>query len=63
MRIKNLFKYLFRFLSLQVILTLITIYYFDNFLIWDESFKYEIYLNLIDKFPYSKNMFMVSTWL
>ena len=25
MRIKNLFKYLFRFLSLQVILTLITI--------------------------------------
>ncbi len=62
MRIKNLFKYLFRFLSLQIILTLITIYYFDNFLIWDESFKYEIYLNLIEDknrfFPFVDDIFI-----
>jgi len=62
MRIKNLFKYLFRFLSLQVILTLITIYYFDNFLIWDENFKYEIYLNLIEDknrfFPFIDDIFI-----
>tara|TARA_B100000161_G_scaffold61682_1_gene41222 strand:- start:7542 stop:8975 length:1434 start_codon:yes stop_codon:yes gene_type:complete len=62
MRIKNLFKYLFRFLSLQVILTSITIYYFDNFLIWDENFKYEIYLNLIEDknrfFPFIDDIFI-----
>ena len=33
---------------LQVILTVITIFYFDNFLIWSDEFKYEIYLNLLE---------------
>lgn len=35
MRFTNLFKYLFRFLLLQTLLTAITIWYFDNFLIGD----------------------------
>ena len=35
MRINTLFKYLFRFVILQVTLTLLTIWYFDNFLIGD----------------------------
>ena len=35
MRLYNLFKYFFRFLILQVSLTLITIWYFDNYLIGD----------------------------
>ena len=35
MNIYNLFKYFFRFFFLQVSLTFITIWYFDNFLIGD----------------------------
>ena len=35
MRLYNLFKYFFRFLILQVSLTFITIWYFDNYLIGD----------------------------
>ena len=52
--IKYLIKYVFRFLSLQAILTTITIFYFDNFLIWDSSFKEEIYYNLLQ----DKNRFL-----
>jgi len=48
MKIKNLAKYSFRFLLLQGILTAFTIFYFDNFLIWDDNFKIEIYLNLLE---------------
>ena len=33
MKLTNFFKYLFRFLILQILLTIITIWYFDNFLI------------------------------
>ena len=35
MKLNNLFKYFFRFLTLQVLLTIVTIWYFDNFLIGD----------------------------
>ena len=35
MRLYNLFKYFFRFLILQVSLTFVTIWYFDNYLIGD----------------------------
>ena len=35
MNVYSLFKYFFRFLFLQVSLTLVTIWYFDNFLIGD----------------------------
>ena len=52
--IKYLIKYVFRFLSLQAILTATTIFYFDNFLIWDSRFKEEIYYNLLQ----DKNRFL-----
>jgi len=52
--IKYLIKYVFRFLSLQAILTSTTIFYFDNFLIWDSRFKEEIYYNLLQ----DKNRFL-----
>ena len=47
MRLKSYFKYLLRFLLLQVTLTVLTIYYFDNFLISNQEFKQKIYLNLV----------------
>ena len=48
MNLKNLAKYSFRFFLLQGILTAFTIFYFDNFLIWSEDFKQEIYINLLE---------------
>ena len=48
MNIKNLAKYSFRFFLLQGILTSFTIFYFDNFLIWNKEFKQEIYINLLE---------------
>lgn len=48
MNIKNLAKYSLRFLLLQGILTAFTIFYFDNYLIWDQDFKKEIYFNLLE---------------
>ena len=48
MNLKNLAKYSFRFFLLQGILTAFTIFYFDNFLIWNEEFKKEIYINLLE---------------
>ena len=48
MNIKNLAKYSLRFLLLQGILTAFTIFYFDNYLIWNQDFKKEIYLNLLE---------------
>ncbi len=49
MRIKSLLKYAVRFLFLQTLLTALTIYYFDNFLIYrDSEVKYQIYLNLLE---------------
>tara|TARA_B100000427_G_scaffold129697_1_gene107899 strand:- start:5193 stop:6632 length:1440 start_codon:yes stop_codon:yes gene_type:complete len=48
-RIKSLLKYAVRFLFLQALLTALTIYYFDNFLIYrDSEVKYQIYLNLLE---------------
>ena len=54
MNIKNLSKYLIRFLLLQSTVSALTIYFFDSFLIWDLNFKNEIYLNLIE----DKNRFL-----
>ena len=54
MNIKNLSKYLIRFLLLQSTVTALTIYFFNNFLIWDLNFKNEIYKNLIE----DKNRFL-----
>jgi len=46
-RLKSYFKYLLRFLLLQVTLSYLTIFYFDNFLISNNDLKENIYLNLL----------------
>ncbi len=48
MKLKNLLKYALRFALLQGILTLTTIYYFDNYLITSDVFKDIIYSNLVE---------------
>ena len=48
MPINKLTKYIFRFLVLQGTLSFTTIYFFDNYLIWNKKFKGEIYQNLIE---------------
>ena len=48
MRLNNLIKYIIRFTFLQSILTITTIYYFDNLLISNNAFKQIIYLNLVE---------------
>ena len=48
MRLNNLIKYIIRFTFLQSVLTITTIYYFDNFLISNNAFKQIIYLNLVE---------------
>ena len=46
MNIKSFLKYFLRFVSLQATLTVLMIYYFDNYLISNTEFKELIYLNL-----------------
>ena len=48
MKLNNLIKYVIRFTFLQSVLTITTIYYFDNFLISNNAFKQIIYLNLVE---------------
>ena len=48
MKFNNIIKYLIRFAFLQGLLTFITIYYFDNFLITNDAYKQNIYLNLVE---------------
>ena len=48
MKLNNLIKYIIRFTFLQSVLTITTIYYFDNFLISNNAFKQIIYLNLVE---------------
>ena len=48
MKLNNIFKYLFRFALLQTILTSLTIFYFDNYLISNQEFKQIIYQNLVE---------------
>ena len=48
MKLINMSKYLFRFALLQTILTSLTIFYFDNFLISNQEFKQIIYQNLVE---------------
>lgn len=48
MSFNKLSKYLFRFLILQSTLSFVTIYYFDNYLVWNQKFKEEIYKNIIE---------------
>ena len=46
MRLESYLKYFVRFMLLQVTLTYLTIFYFDNYLISYPEFKENIYLNL-----------------
>lgn len=48
MSFNKLSKYLFRFLILQSTLSFVTIYFFDNYLVWNQKFKEEIYKNIIE---------------
>ena len=48
MKLSKLIKYSLRFLTLQLFLTYLTIYYFDNVLISNLDFKKAIYKNLLD---------------
>ena len=48
MKINSLIKYIVRFLFLQVVVSYLTIWYFDNFLIFAEEDKYNLYLSLVE---------------
>ena len=48
MKFNNFIKYIIRFAFLQGLLTFTTIYYFDNFLITNTTYKQTIYLNLVE---------------
>jgi len=43
----NFIKYVIRFVILQFIVTSLTIWYFDNFLVFSKEDKYQLYLNLL----------------
>ncbi len=62
MKLNNIFKYLFRFALLQTLLTSLTIFYFDNYLISNQQFKQTIYENLIEDgerfFPFVRYEFI-----
>ena len=48
MKLLSLVKYFVRFLFLQVLITTITIWYFDNYVFFNAEHKFEIYLNLLE---------------
>ena len=48
MNIKSLTKYGIRFITLQILLTYLTIYYFDNYLIPSNEFRLQIDANLFE---------------
>ena len=48
MKIKNILKYFVRFLFLQILISIVTIWYFDNYVFISSEHKYQIYLNLVE---------------
>ena len=48
MKINSLLKYLIRFAFLQILITAVTIWYFDNFLLFSNADKFQLYLSLVD---------------
>ena len=48
MNLKNIVKYLIRFLFLQGSISLVTIWYFDNLVFINAEHKFQIYLNLVE---------------
>jgi len=47
-KIKSLAKYILRFAFLQVLISFLTIWYFDNFLILSQEDKFQLYQNLVE---------------
>jgi len=47
-KLKTFYKYFFRFFFLQVLLSYLTIWYFDNFLVKNADEKFNLFLNLLD---------------
>ena len=48
MNIFKITKYVIRFVFLQLVISLTTIWYFDNFVFLNSNHKFEIYLNLVE---------------
>ena len=48
MKIKNILKYFVRFLFLQILISFVTIWYFDNYVFISSEHKFQIYLNLVE---------------
>ena len=48
MKIKNIFKYLIRFVFLQSLIFFVTSWYFDNFVFISSEHKFEIYQSLVE---------------
>ena len=48
MKLLSLFKYFVRFLFLQILITAVTIWYFDNYVFLSAEHKFELYLNLLE---------------
>ena len=48
MNLKTFYKYFLRFFVLQILLSYLTIWYFDNFLLVSTDQKYNLFLNLLD---------------
>ena len=62
MKLKNIIKYLIRFLFLQGVISVVTIWYFDNFVFINAEHKFEIYLNLVEDRERFYN-FLPLSWL
>ena len=48
MKLNSIFKYSIRFFTLQALLTFLTIYYFDNFLVPSNDYRLQIDANLLE---------------
>ena len=48
MKLLSLVKYFVRFLFLQILITAVTIWYFDNYVFLSAEHKFELYLNLLE---------------
>ena len=48
MKLLSLIKYFVRFLFLQVLITAVAIWYFDNYVFFSSEHKFELYLNLLE---------------
>ena len=48
MKLNSILKYSIRFFTLQALLTFLTIYYFDNFLVPSNDYRLQIDANLLE---------------